>query len=391
MSHFFTMRRRTPVNAAYGKRLLPSESIRRIAVFRALQLGDMLCVVPALRALRSAAPNARITLIGLPWAAGFASRFDEYIDDFLEFPGFPGLPETTPQLDKLPQFIADAQERRFELALQMHGSGGLSNPITAVLGATHNAGFYVPGQYRPDPDRFIPWNEREHEILRYVRFMNVLGAPEQGTDLEFPLFESDQLALLRSDTNLPSPGSYACIHPGSRLSSRRWPPERFAEIADRLAAAGLKIVLTGSASEAALTRAVKKAMRMPALDLAGKTDLGALAVLISDARMLLCNDTGVSHIAAAVVTPSIVVSSGADAERWAPLDRERHRVLHHPIECRPCAHANCPVPDHPCSRNVSVERVWEETAALLSDLSYAGMQTRPDSRNPHFSTPPLRH
>jgi ADP-heptose:LPS heptosyltransferase len=391
MSHFSTMRRRKPGNAAYGNRLLPSESMERIAVFRALQLGDMLCAVPALRALRNAAPNARITLVGLPWAASFASRFDEYIDDFLEFPGFPGLPEHTPVLDKLPEFIAGAQHQRFDLALQMHGSGTLTNPITAILGATHNAGFYLPDQYCPDPGRFLQWNEREHEVLRYVRFMTALGASEQGTDLDFPLFEADQQALLRSDTNLPAPGSYACIHPGSRLPSRRWPPERFAEIADRLAAAGLKIVLTGSASEAALTRAVKKAMRMPALDLTGKTDLGALAVLISDARLLVCNDTGVSHIAAAVATPSIVISSGADAERWAPLDRERHRVLHHPIECRPCPHESCPLPDHPCSRNVSVEMVWEETASLLQDLSYAGMQVRHENGHPHFGVPPLRH
>lgn len=391
MNHFSPIRRQRPDDTAYGKRLLPSDTIRHIAVFRALQLGDMLCAVPALRALRSAAPEARITLIGLPWAAGFASRFDEYVDDFLEFPGFPGLPEHTPALDRLPQFIIDAQQQRFDLALQMHGSGGLSNPLTVILGAAHNAGFFMPGQYCPDPGRFVQWNEREHEILRYVRFMATLGAPEQGSHLEFPILESDQQALLRSDANLPAPGSYACMHPGSRLPSRRWPPERFAEIADRLAAAGLKIVLTGSASEAALTRAVKKAMRMPALELTGKTELGALAALIGDAQLLVSNDTGVSHIAAAVSTPSIVISSGADADRWSPLDRERHRVLHHPVECRPCAHESCPLADHPCSRNVSVDMVWAETASLLRELSYAGMQMRYDRTSPVFGTPPLRH
>ncbi|MDQ9170455.1 glycosyltransferase family 9 protein [Oxalobacteraceae bacterium R-40] len=391
MSHFSTMRRRKPDNVVYGNRLLPTESIRRIAVFRALQLGDMLCTVPALRALRNAAPYATITLIGLPWAASFASRFDEYLDEFVEFPGFPGLPEHTPELNKLPQFISSVQQQRFDFALQMHGSGGLSNPLTVILGAAHNAGFYQPDQYCPDPARFFQWNEHEHEVLRYVRFMTLLGAPEQGTHLEFPLYESDQHALLRSDANLPAPGSYACIHPGSRLPSRRWPPERFAEIADRLAAAGLKIVLTGSPSEASITRSVRKAMRMPSLDLTGKTELGALAMLISDARLLVCNDTGVSHIAAAVATPSIVISSGADAERWAPLDRERHRVLHHPIECRPCPHESCPLPDHPCSRNVSTEMVWEETAGLLRDMSYAGMQIRRENGNQHFAVPPLRH
>lgn len=119
---------------------------KKIAVFRALQLGDLLCAVPAFRALRRALPNSKITLIGLPWAKSFVDRFPNYFDDFLEFPGYPGLSEIVPQVKRIPAFFMTAQERRFDLAIQMHGSGIFANPITVLLGANVNAGFFsLPG------------------------------------------------------------------------------------------------------------------------------------------------------------------------------------------------------------------------------------------------------
>lgn len=350
-----------------------------IAIFRALQLGDMLCTVPALRALRAAAPHAHITLIGLPWAAAFAQRYADYLDDFIAFPGYPGMPERQPDLAALPGFLADVQSRRFGLVLQMHGSGELSNPLAASFGAQRQAGFYRPGRYCPDPESFVAWDEREHEVLRYLRLMQALGIAEQGAALEFPLRESDwqelRQAFAAMDRSMPPAGGYACVHPGARLPSRRWPPEYFAALADRLAGSGLSIVLTGAGEEAPLTAAVRHAMRHPALDFTGKTGLGALAALIAQARLIVCNDTGVSHVAAAVGTPSVVVCSGADPARWAPLDARRHRVLHRPMACRPCMHVECPIEGHPCARQVSPDNAWQEAAALLEASASAQEDT----------------
>lgn len=358
-------------NAASGARNFfdgpPFSALRSIAVLRALQLGDMLCVIPALRMLRAAAPHARITLIGLPWAESFARRFDRYIDDYIAFPGFPGLPEQAPVLEAFPDFISAAQQRRFDLVLQMHGSGTLTNPLAALFGAAHNAGFYQSGQYCPDRQRFLLWDEHEQEILRYVRLMRFLGAAAQGTQLEFPVSDSDYRSLRSCSDRLPAPGTYACIHPGARLPSRRWPRRRFAEIADRLASSGLHVVLTGATQEADITAEVLRNMRMPALDLAGKTDLGALAALVAGARLVVCNDTGVSHIAAAVATASVVICSGADPRRWAPLDGARHRLLFQPVSCRPCMHFSCPLAGHPCADGVSTDKVWTAAGDLLSD------------------------
>ncbi|WP_151636682.1 glycosyltransferase family 9 protein [Noviherbaspirillum aerium] len=338
--------------------------VQRIAVFRALQLGDMLCTVPALRALRAAAPQASITLVGLPWASSFVQRYHRYLDDLLVFPGCPGFPEQPARLQEMPGFLAEAQARRFDLAIQLHGSGGVSNPLTVLLGAKRNAGFHAQGQYCPDPAAFTHWDEREHEVLRYLRLMEFIGAPPQGEQLEFPLTADDHASLRRSHAELPAPGSYVCIHPGARMLTRRWLPQRFAEVADRLAAAGMKIVLTGSPDEAEVVRTVHGTMRMPALNLCGKTDLGGLAALLAQARLVVSNDTGISHVAAAVATPSVIVSCGSDPGRWAPLDRERHQVIHAEVACRPCMHQVCPI-GHLCALDVGADAVAALAVRLL--------------------------
>jgi ADP-heptose:LPS heptosyltransferase len=251
------------------------------------------------------------------------------------------------------------RERSFDLAIQLHGSGELTNPIVALFGAQAIGGYYRPGHWSADAGHFHQWRDDEHEVLRWLRLVQLLGAVPRGAYLEFPLCEADwqQWRSLRLH-------HYAVIHPGSQLPSRRWPAERFAEVGDALAAEGLRIVLTGTGGESELTRKVRQAMREPALDLAGRTTLGALAALIGRARLLVSNDTGVSHIAAAMRTPSVVVACGSDPRRWAPLNRELHRVLAARVPCRPCAHAVCPI-GHPCAHEVSVREVITRTREAL--------------------------
>jgi ADP-heptose:LPS heptosyltransferase len=336
-----------------------------VAVFRALQLGDLLCAVPALRALRHGRPGARIALIGLPWARAFVERFSRYVDQFLEFPGHPQLPERADEFGRLEAFLEDARERHFDLALQLHGSGEVTNPLLAQLGARQLAGFRPPGAPTPQ-GLFVDWQSREHEIDRGLRLLAALGIPSQGRSLEFPLNPADMEALQRLEERFGFDATQsACVHPGAQLPSRRWPPERFARVADALAAAGLQVVLTGTGAEAGLTRRVAAAMRHPAVDLAGQTSLGSVAALIACARLLVCNDTGVSHIAAAFGTPSVVICSGSDPARWAPLDRARHRVLWHAVPCRPCGHRECPIAQHPCATGVGTGPVIDEARELL--------------------------
>jgi ADP-heptose:LPS heptosyltransferase len=314
---------------------LEASSLRKVAVFRALKIGDMLCAVPALRALRAALPNAELVLVGLPWAREFAARFAHLLDGFREFPGWPGLPEQVPQLERIPDFLAQMQAERFDLAVQLHGSGVIANPLVALFAAKQTAGFYPAGGYCPDAELFRPWPDDGLEVRRLLALTEFLGVPSRGEHLEFPLTDADHRAAAQAAEL--EPGGYVCVHPGASVPERRWPPESFAEVADALAARGYRVVLTGTAGEAHLTRAVADAMTAPALDLTGRTDLGATAALIASARLLVCNDTGVSHVAAAARTPSVVASFGDNPARWAPPDPRLHRVLCRPTGAVPTA------------------------------------------------------
>ncbi|MDB5922603.1 MAG: Heptosyltransferase [Betaproteobacteria bacterium] len=338
-------------------------SPRRIAVFRALQLGDLLCIVPALRALSNAYPDAEFTLIGLAWARDFAARY-AYIDDFLEFPGAPGLPEREPDTFALPAFFSAARQRRFDVALQMHGSGEKTNSIVSGLGARVIVGFHPHKRVDLPSRQLLPWQPREREVARYLRLVEAVGATPLGDQLEFPIrqWERDELARVFGRRGIAR--RYVCVHPGARLPSRRWPVDRFAKIADQLATLGYSIVLTGTADEAAFARTVLQSMNHPATNLAGGTSLGALAALVEGASLVVCNDTGISHIAAAMRTPSVVISSGADAERWRPTNHVRHTTLWHNVPCRPCAHAVCPT-GHECALGVDVNHVMTEARRLL--------------------------
>ena len=168
--------------------------------------------------------------------------------------------------------------------------------------------------------------ENEYEAERHVLLMQHLGIEPQGLELEFPVTEKDEQEF--SELCLPlTKKRYVCIHPGSAASWRQWPPKYFAALADYCVQNGFTIVVTGTSEERDITRELIKCIRHPVIDLTGKTGLGALAVLIKNAFMLIANCTGVAHIAAAVKTPSVIISMDGEPERWAPPDKYLHRVI----------------------------------------------------------------
>jgi ADP-heptose:LPS heptosyltransferase len=362
----------------------PLAGVRRVVVLRALMLGDMLCATPALRALRAGLPQAHITLVGQPAIRPLARRLSS-IDDFIEFPGWPGLPERPLAAPPVVLgFLQQLRARQFDLAVQLHGSGRVVNPLVAAFGARMTAGFHPPGGWRPDADaaRYLDWPDEGSEVERLLRLTDHLGLPRTapadrvevadidgraGRALDFPLQPRDRWAAdgLLAALGLVGPlPLLALVHPGAQLASRRWPPERFAAVADALAARGLTVLLTGTAAEQPLTRAVARAMHHRAHDLAGCTSLWTLGALVERSAVVVSNDTGIAHIAAALRRPSVVVASGSDVRRWAPADRRLHPVLWHDLPCRPCAHADCPN-GQACALAVPVQSVTEAALDLL--------------------------
>jgi ADP-heptose:LPS heptosyltransferase len=173
----------------------------------------------------------------------------------------------------------------------------------------------------------LGWVESEPEPLRWLRLADAIGATPAGLHTEFPVTATERAsaaALIGPPDGRPVVG----LHVGASGPRRRWPAESFARLGDGLAAQRqARIVLTGSDQERSLTATVLRAMKMPAIDLTGMTDLGEFAAVISALDLLVTNDTGASHVAAATRTPSVVLFGPSRPDRWAPLDRRRHRVI----------------------------------------------------------------
>lgn len=345
---------------------LTRHPVRRIAIFRALNLGDLLLAVPALRSIRAGFPNAEITLISLPWAESLANRLGRYVDRFVEFAGYPGIDEVTVDPERTARFLEEQRAYRYDLIVQMHGSGRTSNPFALDLGGWVTAGYYE-GEKPAALTIGAPYPHHEPEIMRNLGLARLLGCPDRGPDPEFPLLPEDRLAAAALFSALPSVGHPRIgLHPGSRPPARRWPAEYFAQVGDRLARQfEAQVVLTGGPGEEATVRAVMERMETPALDLAGKTSIGSLAALIEALDLFISNDTGPAHLACAVDTPSVTIFGPADYPRWAPLDRVRHPSVRKPVSCSPCAHWECPI-DHRCLRRLRPEEVIDLADRLLT-------------------------
>jgi ADP-heptose:LPS heptosyltransferase len=270
--------------------------VSRILVLRALGLGDLLVAVPALRALRAAHPAARITLAA-PEPLRELAFLTGAVDELLPTPGLGEL---------------DWPYGRPDLAVNLHGHGPESIlDLRAIRPAellTHRHPDF-PGLDGPR------WIQKLHETERWCRLMEFVGLAADPGDLALPVPRRESPAI----------GSVV-LHPGAAHPARRWPPERFAEVARGLA--GQRVAVTGNLAEIGIARQVAELAGLePETVLAGRTDLTELAAIVAGAPLVVCGDTGVGHLATAFGTPSVLLFGPTPPSLWGPPDRPRHAVL----------------------------------------------------------------
>ncbi len=300
--------------------------VKRIAVLRALFLGDYLCAEPALRALKARYPLAELTYIGLPWIEPLLARY-ACVDRFLAFPGCDGITEVPYDPQATAAFLDMARGLHFDLAVQMHGSGPASSDFVAELGAPVTLGYTPPGM--PSPLTLpVPYpGDRVHETRKWLGLVAHVGATGSPRP-ELPILPAEEAAADALLASLDPSRPVVALHAGSRDPARRWPAARFAALGDQLwDALGCQLVLTGTQEDAAANAQVGRACRAPVLDLSGKSDIGTFAALLERVDLLVTNDSGPSHVAWARGVPSVILFGPTDPARWAPLDGGLHRAV----------------------------------------------------------------
>jgi lipopolysaccharide heptosyltransferase II len=214
-----------------------------------------------------------------------------------------------------------------------------------------------------DPE---PEQTTRHEVRRQLDLVAAVGYATVDERLSFqvPAGARQQVARLLDEIGLDRSSPWVVVHPGASAPSRRYPPESFASAADGLAREdGWQVVFTGSEAECELVEQVRGAMGAPSWSLAGRLDMAGLGALLDLAPLLIANNTGPIHVAAAVGTPVVDLYALTNPQHtpWGVP----HRVLSHDVPCRYCYKSVCPEEHHNCLRGVTPREVVTAARELI--------------------------
>lgn len=341
--------------------------IKRVVVRAPNWVGDAVIAIPALRELRRVLPEAHIALVSRSGAADIFIDAD-LVDEVLIYDRL-GLASTWNQ-------VREWRGGNFDLALLFQ------NAFEAAAIAFLSG---IPVRIGYDTDRrgvllthSLPspaWKDQRHESFYYLNLVAELArifsaqARSEITEPRFDLYVSEdrkQNAVRFLNEQGARPGfPLTVLCPGSINSrAKRWPAERYAELADRLAASGANVALIGSLGELEVSNQVCEYAHHQPIVLTGKTTVGEATAIISIADVLITNDTGPAHIGAALHTPTLVIFGPTNPLTTYPLAANAEIIRRAP-DCAPCMLRDCPI-DHRCMTAISPADVFERASILMS-------------------------
>jgi lipopolysaccharide heptosyltransferase I len=308
---------------------------RHILLIKPSSLGDIVHAMPTCAAIRRAYPNARLTwLVKREWA-GLVERID-------------GVDRVWPVESTLTGWLSQVPLLRtegFDLVVDLQGLfrsaaiGWFSKSPLLVGFANGREG--SPWFY----SRRVPVPQSEmHAVDRYLLVAEAVGARESGTpefQFRIPNRDHEEIDRLLSRSGVTPGTSWVAMNVSARWPTKRWPAASFAEVADRLQQERIgTVVMIGGPEERADVAAVSAMMKMASINLAGATTVGLLPALLSKASVLITNDSGPMHVAAAVGTPIVALFGPTSAVRTGPYGMGHH-VLTGKVPCSPCFSRTC--------------------------------------------------
>jgi heptosyltransferase-2 len=353
---------------------LKQENIKRIVVRGTNWVGDAVMTVPALRELRRLFPDAHITLATRPWAKELFANA-EFLDDLFVFDRR-GIGSVVSQ-------ISEWKKHRFDLAVLFQNAFEAAL-VPALARVPVRIGYATEGRsfLLTNPLTLPEWRSSKHEVFYYLNIIAeverlFLGSSRSVEDYKpetsLRISTEREMAgrdLLRTQ-NLNSNQRVIALCPGSINSrAKRWPAERFAALADLLIESRAQILLIGSPEELDVSREVASRMKHKPVILTGKTSLSQAVDVLSAVDLLVTNDTGPAHVAAALGRPTLVIFGPTNPETTRPFSSIAE-IVRHPPDCAPCMLRDCPI-DHRCMTAITPEEAYERVQAMLGDKATTG-------------------
>lgn len=338
---------------------LTRKNLHRILVRSTNWIGDAVMTTPALKAVRETFPDARITVVANPLVAQLF-EFHPDCDEVIEYDRQGRHAGLTGFL----RFVATLRGRKFDCAILFQNA--IEAALMAFLaGVPNRAGFITDGRSLL-LNYPVPISETEralHHTDYYLHMLAQCGVTTTGKQQTLALRPDE----IRWAAETFPQGRFVVINPGAAYgSAKRWVPERFAEVADCLVSRyGLSVVLSGGPGEIEIGADIAKAMRSPHQNVIGKTSVRQMMALLAASSLMITNDSGPMHVAAAFGVPMVAIFGPTDHTTTSPWGT-RTQIVRHAVECSPCMLRQCPI-DHRCMQRVTVEDVLSAAAALLGD------------------------